>query len=167
MLRSVAEVSLLTGFSKVSIYNKLKLKEMEQYIVKNKGITYVTEDGVVLIKQGLNLKEDTLNPLNNSLKEDIEELATTMDNTYIEEFKVEFKELNKDYLNSLKKENELLRMQLQEKDKQIAELHKLIENSQVLLKEEQQKHLHLLDKLEDPKDNINKKGFFRWLKYSK
>ena len=29
----------LTGLSKVSIYNKLKLKEIEPFIVKNKGIT--------------------------------------------------------------------------------------------------------------------------------
>ena len=34
MLRSVAEVSVLTGLSKVSIYNKIKLKEIEQYVVK-------------------------------------------------------------------------------------------------------------------------------------
>ena len=50
MLRSVAEVSTLTGLSKVSIYNKIKLKEFEQYIVKNKGITYISDEGIDLIK---------------------------------------------------------------------------------------------------------------------
>ena len=54
MLRSVAEVSVLTGLSKVSIYNKIKLKEIEQYVVKNKGITYVSDEGIALIKEGLN-----------------------------------------------------------------------------------------------------------------
>ena len=49
MLRSVAEVSVLTGLSKVSIYNKIKLKEIEKYVVKNKGITYISDEGINLI----------------------------------------------------------------------------------------------------------------------
>ena len=53
---SVSEIADLTGLSKVSIYNKLKLKEIEPFIVKNKGITYVCDEGVALIKEGLNLK---------------------------------------------------------------------------------------------------------------
>ena len=35
---SVSEIADLTGLSKVSIYNKLKLKEIEPFIVKNKGV---------------------------------------------------------------------------------------------------------------------------------
>lgn len=176
MLRSVAEVSVLTGLSKVSIYNKIKLKEMEQYVVKNKGITYVSEEGITLIKEGLNLKEDTLNSLNNNLKEEQDEIDISIDNKESEDFKLELKGLNKDYLNTLKSENEVLRKQLNEKDKQIAELHKLIENSQVLLKEEQKKtdkqlyleeHFEEVDsKLQDLKDKMeqrrnDKKSFFK------
>ena len=173
MLRSVAEVSILTGLSKVSIYNKIKLKEIEQYIVKNKGITYISDEGIALIKKGLNLKEDTLNNLNNSLKADESEVAISIEN---KEFKLELKELNKDYLNSLKSENEVLKKQLEEKDKQIAELHKLIENSQILLKEEQKKteqqiylaeHFEEVDnKLQDLREKMeqrknNKKSIFK------
>ena len=176
MLRSVAEVSVLTGLSKVSIYNKIKLKEMEQYIVKNKGITYISEEGIALIKDGLNLKEDTLNSLNNSLKVVEDEIAISLENKELQDFKVELKELNKDYLKSLKSENEVLRKQLDEKDKQIAELHKLIENSQILLKEEQKKldkqlyleeHFEEVDKrIQDLKDKMeqrrnDKKSFFK------
>lgn len=139
MLRSIAEVSVLTGLSKVSIYNKIKLKEIEQYVVKNKGITYISDEGVDLIKGALNLKEYTLNHLNDILKVDESEVPINIENKDIEEFKAELKELNKDYLSSLKSENELLKKQLDEKDKQIAELHKLIENNQILLKEEQKK----------------------------
>lgn len=167
MLRSVAEVSVLTGLSKVSIYNKLKLKEMEQFIVKSKGITYIKEEGIALIEHGLNLKED--------LKEANDEVAVSLDDKEFKEFKVEFKELNKDYITTLKGENELLRKQLEEKDKQITELHKLIENSQVLLKAEQKKvdnQLYLSDhfdevdsKLQDLKEKMehrrnNKSNFF-------
>lgn len=158
MLRSVAEVSVLTGLSKVSIYNKIKLKEMEQYVVKNKGITYVSDEGITLIKEGLNLKEDTLNSLNDSLKVDEDEIAISIENKELEEFKVELKELNKDYLTSLKSENEVLKNQLYEKDKQIAELHKLIENSQILLKEEQKKsdkQLYLEEHFQDVDNRLH------------
>ena len=167
MLRSVSEVSVLTGLSKVSIYNKIKLKEMEQYVVKNKGITYISDEGVSLIKEGLDLKEDTLKTLNDSFKINTNEIAVSLQNKDFEEFKVELKELNKDYLNSLKSENEVLKKQLDEKDKQIAELHKLIENSQILLKEEQKKseaqlylaeHFEEVDnKLQDLREKMDKK----------
>ncbi|MDB1956930.1 hypothetical protein PMY38_16005 [Clostridium tertium] len=176
MLRSVAEVSVLTGLSKVSIYNKIKLKEIEQYVVKNKGITYISDEGIALIKEGLNLKEDTLNNLNEKLKVDELEVAIGIENKEIKDFKVELKELNKDYLNTLKSENEVLKKQLEEKDKQIAELHKLIENSQILLKEEQKKseqqlylaeHFEEVDnKLQDLREKMeqkrnDKKGLFK------
>jgi len=68
---SVSEIADLTGLSKVSIYNKLKLKEIEPFIVKNKGITYVCDEGVALIKEGLNLKEEGLKPKEIASKLDI------------------------------------------------------------------------------------------------
>ena len=175
MLRSVAEVSDLTGLSKVSIYNKLKLKEMEEFIVKNKGITYITEDGFNLIKSSLNLKESSLN-LNQEVKTENKENLETIENKDFEEFKGYFKELNENYLTSLKCEIESLKGQLIEKDKQINDLHKLIENSQILLKEEQKKsenqlylaeHFEEVDmKLQDIREKMlnrksEEKSFFR------
>ena len=82
-------------------------------------------------------------------------------------YKDMLKELNKDYLTLLKSENEFLKEQLEEKDKQISELHKLIENSQILLKEEQKKseqqlylaeHFEEVDnKLQDLKEKMEQK----------
>ena len=167
MLRSVAEVSVLTGLSKVSIYNKIKLKEIEKYVVKNKGITYISDEGINLIFKGLNFKDDTLNGFANGLNIDREDVDVSIGNADFKEFKLELKELNKDYLNSLNSENEFLKKQLDEKDKQISELHKLIENSQILLKEEQKKseqqlylaeHFEEVDnKLQDLKEKMEKK----------
>ncbi|MEG2985080.1 MAG: DNA-binding protein, partial [Peptostreptococcaceae bacterium] len=57
MYYTVAEVAKLMDLSKVSIYNKLKLKELEQYILKNKGITYVSEEGLSCLKSSLNFKD--------------------------------------------------------------------------------------------------------------
>ena len=79
-----------------------------------------------------------------------------MKNTDFKEFKLGLKELNKDYLNSLKSENEFLKEQLEEKDKQISELHKLIENSQILLREEQKKSEQQLYLAEHFKEVDNK-----------
>lgn len=152
MLRSVAEVSVLTGLSKVSIYNKIKLKELEKYVVKNKGITYISDEGINLIFKGLNLNDDKLKDLTNGLNSEREDFDISIKNTDFKEFKVELKEFNKEYLNSLKSENEFLKKQLDEKDKQISELHKLIENSQILLKEEQKKseqQLYLAEHFEE------------------
>ena len=167
MLRSVAEVSVLTGLSKVSIYNKIKLKEIEKYVIKNKGITYISDEGINLIFKGLNFKDDTLNGFANGLNIDREDVDVSIGNADFKEFKLELKELNKDYLNSLNSENEFLKKQLDEKDKQISELHKLIENSQILLKEEQKKseqqlylaeHFEEVDnKLQDLKEKMEKK----------
>lgn len=171
MLRSVAEVSVLTGLSKVSIYNKIKLKEIEKYVVKNKGITYISDEGISLIVEGLNLNDDKLNGLNFHLKREREDVAVNIGNTDFKEFKLELKELNKNYLNSLKSENEVLKKQLDEKDKQISELHRLIENNQILLKEEQKKSEHQLylaehfeevdNKLQDLKEKMEQKRNYR------
>lgn len=174
---SVSEIAYLTGLSKVSIYNKLKLKEIAPFIVKNKGVTYVLEDGVALIKVSLNLKEDTLNTLNDSLKE--EETAIGIETIEIQEIKVQLKELNVEYTTSLKHEIELLKGQLDEKDKQITELIGLNKNNQVLLKQQQDKEikqlqleehfqevdtkLHALkEKMTQKKDT--KKGLFNFFK---
>ena len=109
MLRSVAEVSVLTGLSKVSIYNKIKLKEIEKYVVKNKGITYISDEGINLIFKGLNLNDDKLKDLTNGLNSEREDFDISIKNTDFKEFKLELKEFNKEYLNSLNSENEFLK----------------------------------------------------------
>lgn len=179
MLMSVSELSDLIGLSKVSIYNKLKLKELEPYVLKSKGVTYITDDGVNLIKQLFNLNEDTLNPLNEEDNRIGEETNETIENKEIEEIKGQLKELSIDYINSLKEENETLKNQLREKDKQIEELHKLVENNQVLLKYQHDKEIKQLqqsehfqeidEKLMELKEKLihkeeTKKSFFGFLK---
>jgi predicted RNase H-like nuclease (RuvC/YqgF family) len=161
---TVSEIAKLTGVSKVSIYNKLKLKEIEKFTHKNKGITYVSEEGLNLIKEILNLNEEATTSLNDK---EIES------NKHIEN--KEFKEdlsLIEDYINSLKDENEKLWVQIQEKDKQIQELqsiisqnNRLVENSQILLKNTQEKEPLMLEehfkefnnKLEKIKDNMSQR----------
>ncbi len=115
MLRSVAEVSVLTGLSKVSIYNKIKLKEIEKYVVKNKGITYISDEGINLIFKGLNFNDDRLNGLTDGLNIDREDVDISIKNTDFKEFKLELKEFNKDYLNSLNHDLENITLFLERK----------------------------------------------------
>lgn len=149
VLRTVEEVAIQLDVSKTTIYNKLKLNEYKELIIKKQGKSMVDDDLFNLIKEGLKVKSEVE-------KEEIE-------NDVIQELA-----MDEDSLLNLNKEliSNLLN-QLKEKDRQIAELHKLIENSQVLLKEEQKKkenqlylqeHFEVVDqKLQDIREKMNNK----------
>lgn len=124
MLYTIAEISDLIHLSKVSIYKKLKLKELQEHIVKQQGITYIDEVGFNLIKSKLNLNTYTTNELNENADNNMPNDEVSMDSEALN--------LKEDYINTLKQ-------QLIEKDKQIESLHELIKNNQVLLKQEQDK----------------------------
>ena len=151
MFRSVSEISVLTGLSKVSIYKKIKQEKFQKFITRNKGITYVSEDGVKLILKEFEVKRvksDGLNSLNCEHDFENEEVAITIENKGIEEEKEWLKELKVNYINSLKDEINYLREQIEKKDNQIQELVNLNKNNQVLLKQQQDKEINQL-KLED------------------
>ncbi|HBI6984708.1 TPA: DUF536 domain-containing protein, partial [Clostridium perfringens] len=124
MLRGVDEVAKELKVSKTAIYNKLKLKEFRRKVVKKQGKSMIDEELFNLIKDSLKVKNEV------EYKD------------YIEESKDEVKsEIAMDREGSLNLNKSLiytLIAQLEEKDKQIAELHKLIENNQVLLKKEKE-----------------------------
>ncbi|XZI56439.1 hypothetical protein ACSW9K_16795 (plasmid) [Clostridium perfringens] len=165
MLRGVDEVAKELKVSKTAIYNKLKLKEFRRKVVKKQGKSMIDEELFNLIKDSLKVK--------NKVKNEVEYKG------YIEESKDEVKsEIAMDREGSLNLNKSLidtLIAQLEEKDKQIAELHKLIENNQVLLKKEQETKINMLEfedhfkevdnKLSSIKEKMNqrkeKKSFFK------
>ena len=134
MLRTVEETAIELGVSKTTIYNKLKLKEYKCKIVKKQGKSMVDDSLFNLIQESLKVKsiienEEIDNEANEEISIDRESLFN----------------LNQEFIDNLFE-------QLKEKDKQIAELHKLIENSQILLKEEQKKtdqQLYLAEHFEE------------------
>ncbi|MDU2285442.1 hypothetical protein [Clostridium sp.] len=159
----INQVAQLTGISKVSVYKKLKkLKGIEQYIVKEVDKTYVLEEGVRLIRDSLQV--------NSKVKNDIDEECAISDG-------YEDLTVNKQLINGLLK-------QLDEKDKQIQDLHKQIEelinlnkNNQVLLKQQQDKEINqklledhfqevdeklmdLRERMDEKKKSKKKFGFF-------
>ncbi|MCB2295952.1 hypothetical protein LGK95_21055 [Clostridium algoriphilum] len=171
MLYTIAEISNLIGLSKVSIYRKLKLKQLEPCISKKQGVTYVTEEGLTLIKDTLKVTTDEIKGGNN----DSDSISP---NDYIATDTEDFN-FKEDYINTLKDQLKVKDLQLNEKDVQlkhkdiqlnqkdiqIGELHSLIENSQVLLKEKPKQdilqledHFKDLDnKLIEMKDKMQKK----------
>ena len=158
MLRTVEETAIQLGVSKTTIYNKLKLKEYKSKLVKKQGKSMIDESLFNLIQEGLKVQNEVENK---EIKNDVNaEISIDEDGLL---------NLNKELIDNLLE-------QLKEKDKQIAELHKLIENSQILLKEEQKKkdqqlylaeHFEEVDnKLQDLREKMEqkrneKKGLFK------
>ncbi|MCJ8341698.1 MAG: hypothetical protein MJH09_02435 [Cetobacterium sp.] len=161
MLRGVDEVAKELKVSKTAIYNKIKLKEFRYKVVKKQGKSMIDEELFNLIKDSLKVKNKVEYKY------------------YIEGNKGDVKSEividREDSLNLNKSLIDALIVQLEEKDKQIAELHKLIENNQVLLKKEQETKINVLEledhfkevdnKLNSIKEKMNqrkeKKSFFK------
>lgn len=145
MLHTVAEVSELIGLSKVSIYNKLKLKELQEHVIKNVGVTYIDEEGLNLIREGLKLKDEVKTDLNKEIYDEIESKET--------EGNTDGLNIKTEYIEHLKRENERLWDELEEKNNQINNLNRLVENGQVLLKDKKQQELLALEEHFNEIDN--------------
>ena len=134
MLRTVEETAIQLGVSKTTIYNKLKLKEHKSKLVKKQGKSMIDDSLFNLIQEGLKVQNEFENK---EIENDVN-AETSIDEDGL-------LNLNKELIDNLLE-------QLKEKDKQISELHKLIENNQILLKEEQKKseqQLYLAEHFEE------------------
>ena len=160
MLKSVEEVATELGVSKTAIYNKLKLDEYKDMVIKKQGRSMINEQLFNFIKENLKFK--------NVVDEDNKEIPVIDEDKKEDKKDETIVKLNDVAVNCLVD-------QLKEKDKQIQELHRLIENSQILLKEEQKKkkqqlylaeHFEEVDnKLQDLREKMEqkrnkKKGLF-------
>lgn len=202
MLYKVSELSKLLNVSQVTIYKKIKLKEMEPFIIKNKGIIFVTEEGFNLIKDNLTYKAFSEEVKSKEPLKDVEaeeECAPTVENECFKESLISLDILNNIYereMQSLNENNEKLWLQIQEKDRQLqqkdkqieelilrlAESNKLIENSQVLIRDKteqdpllQEEHFKQLDnkiesirvELEGRQNQDRKRSWFKNLRHDK
>lgn len=167
MLYTVSELSDMLGFSKVTIYNKINsLKtDLKPYIKHKKGVTYIDDKGVLIIKRDLGLieVESTLNsngefkvdnPVNNEVLKEFKEL-----NVLVKTLKTEVETGQDNYTKSLLDQIELLKSELNKKDDQINNTLRLLENSQILLKENKEKIL-MLENKEEEKKKFSFKSFF-------
>ena len=134
MLRTVEETAIQLGVSKTTIYNKLKMKEYKSKLVKKQGKSMIDDSLFNLIQDGLKVQNEVENK---EIENDVN-AETSIDEDGL-------LNLNKELIDNLLE-------QLKEKDKQISELHRLIENSQILLKEEKKKseqQLYLAEHFEE------------------
>ena len=153
MLRTVEETAIQLGVSKTTIYNKLKMKEYKSKLVKKQGKSMIDDSLFNLIQEGLKVQNEVENK---EIENDVN-AETSIDEDGL-------LNLNKELIDNLLE-------QLKEKDKQISELHRLIENNQILLKEEQKKseqqlylaeHFEEVDnKLQDLKEKMEQKRNYR------
>ena len=112
MLRTVEEVAIQLNVSKTSIYNKLKLKQFKNKVLKKQGKSMVDDDLFNLIKETLKVENKVENRKNENAVN--EEISTDC----IGSLKLN-QEFNMDVIS------ELMNL-LKEKDKQIDQLHKLL-----------------------------------------
>lgn len=137
MLYTVQQVSNKLKVSKVTIYNKLKLKEYKARIIKKRGQAMIDDDLVNMIKDGIKFTTKFIDTDN--IDTPIE--PQSADDIILDE---DLLNLNKELIKALLEQLHQKDKQMEEKDIQIAGLHKLIENNQVLLKEKPQKDILLL-----------------------
>ena len=149
MLYTIAEISSLINISKVNVYRKIKVKELQTHISKKQGVTYIDEEGLTLIKhtlKGSTNKSKSVNSASNNISLD-DDIAIDTDNLNIKN----------DYIELLKQQLKIKDLQLKEqltvKDLQISNLNErlkqeqeLNKNSQILqLKQQPQENIKLLE----------------------
>lgn len=123
----VIEIAELLGLSKVSIYNKIKALDndvLQPLQRKEKGITYFNLKAVDIIRAAFTQDNDIAVDADEVAPEETEDINGG--NEYIGL-----------YISELKSEIEFLKEQIKNKDDLINKHVKLVENEQVLRREEQ------------------------------
>ncbi|MBE3129070.1 MAG: hypothetical protein IMZ60_05270 [Actinobacteria bacterium] len=96
---TVKQVSELVNLSKASIYNKLKVKKMQEHTTKKQGVTYIDEIGFKLIKNSLKVsiddlkvfqKEDTISNLDDKIDSDTEDSIINKDYKNCSKIEIEY-----------------------------------------------------------------------------
>jgi len=171
MLYDVEQVANKLNISKMTVYNKIKLKEHKDKVIKKSGKTYIDEVLLKLIKDSLKIKSG-------------------IESDNIEEQENDEISMDKDDLSTLSIDLfDTLIDQLKEKDIQIKELNNrlaaeqdLNKNAQILLKNQQDKpkedillleshfkelDIKIIEVMEHKKEEYKKKnktGFLNWFK---
>lgn len=162
----MSEIADMLCISKVAVYKKLnkQLKnELTNHIKLVDGVKYITDEGLQVIKDSIDI-----NLVNNQVYEN--KSTDDIDKSNLDDL-TRLKDLQEDYINSLKDQLNLLKeqlktkdIQLENKDRQLESKDELLKNFQILLKQQEQiqcenKKLMEYIAVTREEDN-NKKGFF-------
>lgn len=143
---SVTEVSKLIGVSRQSIYKKIYKEGLQEYLIDSDKGKEVTHEGFELLKKLFNEYLES-KPEGVNLQSGNSKATDTLQD-----------KLTADYIDNLKTDTEFFKSQLSEKDNQIQTLSRLLENTQILLKQEQEKNKLMLESTEMKKQK--KSGLF-------
>ncbi|MBU3144410.1 hypothetical protein [Clostridium sp. CF012] len=131
MIYDALKISKHLNISKVTVYAKMKLPEIKAFLIFHNGKTCVDEEGLEAIKQCLKYNQSAE-----------EEVAAT-DITHLKE----------DMIDILKNNIEFLKEQLNVKDGQLYDINKLLENTQILFRQDQEKNKAILSLPETIKEH--------------
>ena len=135
---TIAEVSKILGITKQCVYNKLNsLNELKHHLKIKNNTKYLSEDGLRVISGNLNFKHVESNCLN-GLNENLN-VETVSLKLLIKNYELQVADL-KESVNAIKSIYEeqifYLKNESMEKNEQLKSKDRLIENMQVLLKEQ-------------------------------
>lgn len=183
MLYKVSEIAKAMGLSKVTIYNRVNTlqNELKPYIRHKKGVQYIDDKGLLILKKscGLKVDDDALQETaaSKAQEQDISDGLKQFEslNKSIESLK---NSVNSEYVQALKNQIEDLKTEIENKNRQLDAKDRLLENFQVMLQSERQSRLQLeaareerekkMDTFisewrQDRREREEKKGFFKKL----
>ncbi len=131
MIYDALKISKHLNISKVTVYAKMKLPEIKAFLIFHNGKTCVDEEGLEAIKQCLKY--------NQTVEEEVAASEVTL--------------LKEDMIDILKNNIEFLKQQLNVKDSQLYDINKLLENTQVLFRQDQEKNKAILSLPETIKEH--------------
>jgi len=141
MLYDVEQVSVKLNVSKQAIYSKLKMKDYKDRTLIKQGKTYIDEELFKLIQDNIKVKSILNNYDNIKLQEDVGDAEKAQDTILYDDLV----NMNKDLIKTLIEQLKVKDVQIQELQIQIHELNerlkqeqKLVENSQILLRDKPQ-----------------------------
>ena len=133
MIYDAFKIAKHLNISKVTAYAKMKLPEIKPFLIFHNGKNCVDDKGLEAIKQTLKYNQNS---------EAESEVAAT-----------EVTLLKEDMIEILKNNIEFIKDQLTVKDGQLYNINKLLENTQVLFKQEQEKNKVVLSLPETIKEH--------------
>ncbi|MBU3156021.1 hypothetical protein [Clostridium estertheticum] len=123
MIYDAFKIAKNLNISKVTAYAKMKLPEVKPFLITHNGKTCVDEKGLDAIKQSLKYNQTA----------ESEVAATVVASNVVNLLK-------EDMIEILKNDIEFIKQQLNVKDGQLYDINKLLENTQILFKQEQEKN---------------------------
>jgi len=165
--KSVYEVANQLNVSHTTIYNKLNnkqiYKELKPFIKKKGKAKLISSEGIILLKKYINLKSTSEKSSKlesntfDKVTERTENTATLSDINNLQETLIASLQ---NQIKQLEKDNEFLKTELEAKNKHIETQARLLENSQILLRDQQQKILMLESESKTERKSLLKR-FFR------